>query len=333
MKKFFSLIALAGVLAACTPEQIQTAFKLDGAKGVIAVEVVKLDGAPISGQFQIAGYQSLPNSSITYEGNKALIAFYAAESTAISEQVLTLTATGDQIITPVSTTVTVPDLIAGQVVALSGRIRVGESVDGWYFMYDEEAGMKSEKVGFLANPHYATYAYTHGDVDSWYVNNSENMLMGTVPITYKEGYSAGRDVVFPDYSGFETVYPGGTETVVVKDWVENAKAGNLQEITVNYEFMVSAWAMWNVVVRQIVTPVVQSILAVKLNEDGTAPVADGKPLASATVYTVASVTADKYECSFGAEELPYPDAAGHYVPGNGAAHGGENAGGGISFNE
>ena len=334
MKKFFSLIALAGVIAACTPEQIETAFKLEGAKGTIAVEVVKLDGSAISGSFQISGYQSLPNSNVTYAANKALITFYAPESDAIAEQVLTLTASGDEIITPVSTTVTVPYLLAGQVAALSGRIRVGESVDGWYFMFDEETGEKTETIGFLANPHYATYAYTHGDVNSWYVNNSENMLKGTVPVTYQEGYSAGRDVVFPDYAGFETVYPAGSESVVVKDWVENAKAGDLKETTVNYEFQVSAWAMWNVVVRKIVTPATQSILAVKLNEDGTAPLDEkGKPLASAEVYKVASVTADKYECSYGVEELPYPNAAGHYVEGHGHANGGDNAGGGISFNE
>ena len=332
MKKFISLIAFAGVIAACTPEQIETAFKLEGAKGAIAVEVVKLDGSAISGQFEIEGFKSLPSSNVTYSGNKALITFAAGESEAIPEQVLTLTASGEQIITPVSTTVTVPALLAGQVAQLSGSIRVGESVDGWYFMFDEKAGEASENIGLLANSHFTTYTYTHEGVESWYVNNSENMLSGSVSIPVKEGYSAGTDVVFPDYAGFETVYPG--EAVVVKDWVESVKAADLKETTVNYEFKVSAWAMWNVIVRQITTPVTRSIIAAKLNADGSAPVdAEGKLLASAEPFTVASVKAEKYECTYGVKELPYPGAAGHYEEGHGHAHGGENAGGGISFNE
>ena len=40
MKKLFSLIALAGVIAACTPEQVDTAFKLAGGKVTVNVEVV-----------------------------------------------------------------------------------------------------------------------------------------------------------------------------------------------------------------------------------------------------------------------------------------------------
>ena len=336
MKKFISLIAFAGVIAACTPEQIETAFKLEGAKGAIAVEVVKLDGSAISGQFEIEGFKSLPSSNVTYSGNKALITFAAGESEAIPEQVLTLTASGDQIITPVSTTVTGPELLAGQVAQLSGSIRVGESVDGWYFAFAEEAGEASEQIGYLANTHYATYAYTHKNVESWYVNNSENLLSGTVDVPVKTGYSAAADadVTFPDYAGFETVYPGEAGAVVVKDWVASTKAGNVSETTEKYEFYVSAWAMWNVVVRNIVTPVTRSIVAAKLNADGSAPVdAEGKILASAESYTVASVKANKYETAFGVVELPYPEAAGHYEEGHGHAHGGENAGGGISFNE
>ena len=316
MKKFFSLIALAGVLAACTPEQIQTAFKLDGAKGVIAVEVVKLDGAPISGQFQIAGYQSLPNSSITYEGNKALIAFYAAESTAISEQVLTLTATGEQIITPVSTTVTVPDLIAGQVVTLSGLIRVGENADGWYVDVVETKGEPSQSEGFLANDSYSTYAYSHAGISSWYVNNSENYLTGSVQIPVEVGSEPCTNFTSTDYAGFENA---------IAQFKSSSEAGTLTSEVVNYDFVVSAWAMWNVYVQRSVCPVHAKLQATRLGADGER---------TDEVVTLAECDYVLHlETTYRAVELPYPEAAGHYVEGHGHANGGNNAGGGISFNE
>ena len=49
MKKFFSLLALAGALVACTPEEIPTYFEVKNAKAEINVEVIELYTAqPIS---------------------------------------------------------------------------------------------------------------------------------------------------------------------------------------------------------------------------------------------------------------------------------------------
>ena len=54
MKKFFSLIALVGVIAACTPEQVDTAFKLAGGKVLVNVEVVDIiNGGTYSGPVDI----------------------------------------------------------------------------------------------------------------------------------------------------------------------------------------------------------------------------------------------------------------------------------------
>ena len=330
MKKFFSLIALAGVIAACTPEQIQTAFKLAGAKGTIEVEVVKLNGDPIEGQFSIAGFESLPGSNIAYSGNKATITFQAGESTAIAQQQLTLTATGEQILKPVSTAVTVPDLLAGQVAVLSARIRVGETLQGWYFSEEDESGKKETKIGFLTNDNYPTYAYTHDDVTSWYVNNSEYMLEGVAEIPYKDGFSAGRDVVRHDYAGWEAVYIdylfGLSVEMTVDDWIEAMMEEDVEEGVIEYPFQVSAWGMWNIIVYQSTTPITSKLIATKLDEEGE--------LTDETVL-LASVTYDAYEFDGGFYELPYPEAAGHYQKGHGHdAHGtAANAGGGISFNE
>jgi len=336
MKKIFSLIALAGVIAACTPEQIQTAFKLAGAKGAIDVEVVKLNGDPIEGQFQIAGFDALPGSSIAYSGNKAVITFQAAEGASVALTDLTLTATGENILFPVSGKVTVPALVPGQEAKLACRIRVGETVGEWYFGEEGEAG-ETELVqsGLLANPHYTTFAYSHAGIESWYVNNSEFMLSGVVEVPYKEGYTAGYDVEFHDYAGFETVYVdyiwGLSVPMAVKDWVEAMSAEDLEEGTAKINFKVSAWAMWNIYDEIYRTPIKARLVAIPLVKDEDGELVPSENEADKKV--VASVSYDKFETEAGLIELPYPEAAGHYVKGQGHENGATNAGGGISFNE
>ena len=334
MKKFFSLIALAGVIAACTPEQIQTAFKLAGAKGTIEVEVVKLNGDPIEGQFSIAGYESLPGSNIAYSGNKATITFQAGESTPIAQQQLTLTASGEQILKPVSTTVTVPDLLAGQTAMLSCKIRAGESLEGWYFYEDITEGDAIVKTGLLENANYAKYSATHYDIPFWYVNNSEYILDGVVEIPYKYGNSAAYDIVRKDYAGFEEIYLdiflGLSEKIAVSEWLDmyldSYGEADIEEDVFEAPFQVSAWAMWNVYVDQATIPYDVKLMAVKLDENGKET--DEK-------IELASFKVDFYDYDAGMIELAYPDAAGHYVKGHGHdAHGtAANAGGGISFNE
>lgn len=330
MKKFFSLIALAGVIAACTPEQIETAFKLAGAKGTIDVEVVKLNGDALEGTYKITGFEQLPGSSIAYNGNKATITFSAAESASINLTEISLTAEGEQIIKPVSTIVTVPTIYAGQVAKLSARIRVGETLQGWYFSEESEYGETESKIGFLANDHYATHAYTHGDITSWYVNNSEFMLSGTAQVPYIDGFSAGYNVEQHDYAGWEAIYLdyifGLSVETTVDEWVEAMCAEDLEEGVIDFPFQVSAWAMWNIIVYQDKTPITAKLTATKVDEEGEL---------TDEVVLLASVTYDRYDFEGGLVELPYPGAAGHYEKGHGHdAHGnGANAGGGISFNE
>lgn len=316
MKKLFSLIALAGVIAACTPEQIETAFKLAGAKGTIEVEVVKLDGTPYEGQFQITGYDALPGNSISYAGNKATISFQAAESAAVTLADLTLTATGENILYPETGKVTVPSLLAGQEAKLSCRIRVGENADGWYVDIDEKTISTFVEDGFLANDAYPTYAYSHGGIESWYVNNTENYLTGSVTVVDKYGFTEGYNFEFNNYVGFENS-------------IANFKAifepEDMETEEIKYDFKVSAWAMWNVVVEYLGYLREGALTATKIGEDGKL---------TKEVIDLAKCNYKFYLGSlYGAIEIPYPEATGHYVEGHGHAHGGDNAGGGISFNE
>ena len=54
MKKLFALLALAAAMLACTPEQVETAFKLAGGKVLVEVEVVDIiNGGAYSGPVEI----------------------------------------------------------------------------------------------------------------------------------------------------------------------------------------------------------------------------------------------------------------------------------------
>ncbi len=316
MKKFFSLIALAGVIAACTPEQIQTAFKLAGAKGAIDVEVVKLNGDPIEGQFSIAGYESLPNANISYAGNKATITFSAAESKEINLIDLTLTVSGDEIVRPESTKISVPSILAGQEAKLYALIRVGENVDDWYVHSSTKTEEDKYEIGYLVNDAYEKMAYTHDIFDFWYVNNTENLLTGVAKIDDIYGYSACTNLVVNNYAGFENTVAG---------YVENMEEDMIDVEKVDYEFIVSAWAMWNVAVVNFYDLKHSKLLATRIGADGE--LTDEEILLASCDYKYYWLTI------YGVEELPYPNATGHYVEGHGHAHGGDNAGGGISFNE
>lgn len=316
MKKLFSLIALAGVIAACTPEQIETAFKLAGAKGSIEVEVVKLDGTAYDGQFQVSGYDALPHSDISYSGNKATIVFSADESKPINLADLNLTVTGENILNPETGRVTVPSLLAGQEAKLHCLVRVGENADGWYVDIDEKTLDVFVEEGLLANDAYPTYAYTHDGIESWYVNNTENYLSGSVDIVDKYGFTEGYNFEYNNYVGFENSIANFTAVFEPEDM-------ETEEFT--YDFKVSAWAMWNVYVDYVGYLREGVLTATKIGADGKL---------TEEVLTLAKCNYKFYLGTlYGAIELPYPEATGHYVEGHGHAHGGDNAGGGISFNE
>ncbi|MBP5337361.1 MAG: hypothetical protein J6Y63_07640 [Bacteroidales bacterium] len=330
MKKFFSLIALVGVIAACTPEQLSTAFKLAGAAGEINVEVVKLNGDALEGSFSITGFESLPGAAISYSGNKAVITFQAAESTPLSLTDLTLTASGENILFPESTKLTVPEILAGQQTKLACKIRVGENMGDWYITMDEEDYDYDYEIGYLVNSHYENVAYTHDAFDQWYVNNSDLLLTGTVEVPYVYGYTAGHDFVRHDYAGFEQFEQDfmswfGMEPSTIDEWIEAMSEDDLEEGVEEEEFTVSAWSYWNYVCIQEIYYVAARLYAIKVvDQELTDEEVD-----------LASCKYEFFYPMWGQIEIPSPTMPGHahYEFGHGHGHGGDNAGGGISFNE
>ena len=329
MKKFFSLIALVGMIAACTPEQIQTAFKLAGAKGTINVEVLNLNGTPYDGQFQISGQEGLPGVTTNYSGNKATIEFQLADSQAVESIInLTLSASGPEIYVPAKSSVIVPKILAGGEAVLACTIKVGEQVGDWYLYEDMEYGDDVTEVGFLVNSHYQVYehaityyaSWIEFEVPSWYVNNSDLILKGTCEIPILDGI-VNNGVVTKDYAGFSN-----SIKEFVDEWAWYMEDIELYDETYTYNFEVSGWAMWNVAVVHNVYPVDFTLTAIKLDDDLN--LTDEE-------IELGHANCDIYDTMFGKVEQPYPGMPGHahYEEGHGHGHGAENAGGGISFNE
>ena len=306
MKKFFSLIALVGVIAACTPEQVETAFKLAGGKVTVEVQVVDIiNGGAYTGAYTVSSnFGTVSGNTITYQAN---------ESDIVPAGEYTVSVTGPQLAKTYTSTFAVPGVLAGGQAAIKVVVPVGEPMNGW--TVDAVKGKKTEgeNVYLLVNSHYPTHAYSHDGIDTWYYNNSEFVLEGTAE--YKDADSDEvSNVVDNNLLGFEGV---------VTNLAQSLKWNWPYYYDDTYEFTVSAWAMWNV--RQIdywyECPV--TVIASKEGETDLT-------LGGFDYKYVETVDIQVYE-------LPYPGAPSHahYHAGHGHdAHGSAaNAGGGMAINE
>ena len=318
MKKLFSLIALAGVIAACTPEQVDTAFKLAGGKVTVNVEVVDIiNGGTYTGAYTVS------STFGTVSGNQ--IVYQAAESSPVAAGDYTVSVSGPQLAKTYSSNFTVPAVLAGGEAEINVVVPVGEPLNGWTVeaQMDRENAEVWYEYGYLVNTHYPTHAYSHEGIETWYYNNTEYILEGSVEYTW-ERYGATSNKVDNKIVGFEGIV----------DKVENSLLGRFMwdggERT--YNFTVSAWAMWNVVqtVGHAAIPVL--VWAYKdANENGEEDAGEEHLDLGSMDFEYVSFL------NIQAVELPYPGAPGHahYHAGHGHdAHGSAaNAGGGISFNE
>ena len=332
MRKYLPLIALLALFVACKPEQKpepQPEQKPEekpepipeGARGVLSIDVLRPGGDPLTGEFRITGYESLPESKIAYSGNRATVSFQAAEGVSLPATELTLSVTGDILLFPGTDKISVPAIAAGENRDLSFQVHVGEDIRNWQFEEKKTVGERTlTGRRILDNRNYPSYDFEleGASVLSWYVNNTAYRLSGTVAITFREGYSEGYDTETHDYAGFESIPLPKDGSTTVEAWLDAHKESTEMETTLNYSFHVSAWAMWNVIIQLYVEPETQSLLAVRL--DGNGNPTDEK-------VVLASVTRNQFECSYGIEELPYPLADGEYVWDGGLEGGAGNAGG------
>ena len=318
MKKLFSLIALAGVIAACTPEQVDTAFKLAGGKVTVNVEVVDIiNGGTYTGAYTVS------STFGTVSGNQ--IVYQAAESSPVAAGDYTVSVSGPQLAKTYSSNFTVPAVLAGGEAEINVVVPVGEPLNGWTIesMLDQENAVVWIEYGYLVNTHYPTHAYSHDGIESWYYNNSEYLLEGSVDYTW-ERYGATSNKVDNKIVGFEGIVDNVENELLARYMWRGGER--------TYTFTVSAWAMWNVVQMEGHVATQLLVWAYKdANENGEEDAGEEHLDLGSMDFEYVSFL------NIQAVELPYPGAPGHahYHKGHGHdAHGSAaNAGGGISFNE
>jgi len=235
MKKFFSLIALVGVFAACQPEKIETTFDPDPAVATIEMTAVDLETGKVT-------------TDVTY----------SAEGATVSGSTLTITGTPN--ITARELTVNakfgngaysetyhINDLIAGGKATYSFTIAVGESkATGLEFVKGDTKENAEQYFTFKQAEHegHATtadhYAFSHDghSPSSWQLNNTEMVLL--LSTEYEE--YVGKKV-----SGISLNKATEEETALVQAYANALATPKLSTDIKNYSFKVSAWAYYNVV--------------------------------------------------------------------------------------
>jgi hypothetical protein len=301
MKKFFSLIALVAVFAACQPEKVQTAFTVAGATATINVQVFNVNtGAAYGGTYTLSASEG------TVSGGT--VAIESAQSTGISKHDVTLTVTGPKLAKTYTYAVTIPDVLAGGHADVNAIIVVGEDGDTYDYEVVESATEEVTEVA-MVNDHYPTH--THADTD-YYLNNSEFLLEGEIEYDVLSGSE-----IIKDSEDFKL----GFDTQVKENIMKAYNSGKKVE-KATLPITVSAYAIWRAWATYTVKTVKYTVNATNL--------ATKEKLVAGTFsgYQYSSTKAEY-------EEKAAPGADGHYSPGHGHdAHGSQaNAGGGIIYSE
>jgi len=235
MKKFFSLIALVGVFAACQPEKIETTFDPDPAEATIQMTAVDLGTGKVTTDVTYSAEgATVSGSTLTIKGTPN-----------IKARDLTVNATFGN--GKYSETYHINDLIAGGKASYSFTIAVGESkATGLEFEKGETKENAAKFYTFTQASHegHATaadhYAFSHDghSPSTWQLNNTEMLLL--LSTDYEE--NIGNKVSSLGLSG-ATI----EETALVQARADALATPKLSTATKSYSFKVSAWAYYNVV--------------------------------------------------------------------------------------
>ena len=312
MKKFFSLIALVGVFAACEPENLQTAFNVPDATATINVTV--LSGAP--------GFDE-KDATITYAWSNGETTQSIVGNPSIAAGTVKVTATWNG--SSESATVSFPQIYAGMDLVLTATVFIPyNSGDYKLVVKAGKPTVTTEVYGLQFAAHGHGYAKAQevkfDDVTYkvWMVENASEFIL-------EDQYT------YNTYKGFDV-----KETLKVLNNDFTADAENVYAAAIkkkgitkgfkSYDFSVAAWSLYNVINPEFTTVTPYTI--------------EAQPLLDSNNPTIPSVaTFSLYEKSYaiGHVEMAHPDHASHYVPHSGhltpdghALHGdNNNAGGGI----
>lgn len=320
MKKFFSLLALVGVLAACQKEDLKTAFKVDPGVATVHATAISIDGKDITGDV-----------TFSYNGQNGGTSqsFYSTDVEAFDQEVTVAAVwaghdgkrnfTADQKLRV--------HVLPGGKADFNVTLTLGEIIedDYTYSIVDAIDYDASETTFYYlteshshAATHAAPFVYHDGkSYDGVYLMNpSEFILRGTLNYTKKEGTVANSTIS----------WKAGVEPIA---WFTDYVSNLLEVDPVTYtpaslDFTVSGFAMY--CAYHAVFSAVGEAELFRTNSLGTTE----------------SIATFSYTEFFGNEAGVIEDACvgheAHYVPGHGHedhghshGHGNSNAGGGIVY--
>ena len=314
MKKFFSLIALVGVFAACEPENLQTAFTVANATATVNETV--LCAAPDFDSSEVTVTYGWSNG--TGFSTKSITGSPAIEAGSV-------TVTAHYRGAEASTTVSFPKIYAGMDAVLTATVILPYNAGGYVidFEYGDTEVADVEVYGLQAAAHGHGYGvaqeveFEGEKFKVWMMENAtEFILEDSYTQLIPDGYELGDFEVLNDDFAFESEY--------IYDLFDFYSGIDYEEES--YDFSVGAWSLYNVI-NPVITYVTPIIVTATPEEGSNNP--EIGPVASFNMYNLFAAC--------GVVEIAHPDHASHYHAGHGhythdghALHGGNNnAGGGI----
>ena len=310
MKKFFSLIALVGVFAACQPEDLRTAFSAANATADVAVTVVCAADGFTQGAAAITYAWSNGASTQAIEGNPYLNA-----------GTVTVTATYNG--ATASETVSFPRLLAGSQTHLTATVMLPYNAGGYEIKAEPVEPAEEETELYVLKA-----SLSHGTAEKYSVEYegktySVPMVENATEMVLSDKYS------YKSYSGYEVAAP---LTVTNSDFEDACgrifdAAQVLAGITPKAEtldFTVSAWSLYNVINPVVTTTTTYNLIATPNAGSNNPTLPNGG--------VVGNFKLSSKKATAGAVERAHPDHASHYEEGHGTGHGhgsNNNAGGGI----
>lgn len=304
MKKFFSLIALVGVFAACNPEDLTTYFTVTPATVTLTANAVS--AAP---DFDANAVTYTPSQVQTVSGTEA--------TPSIAPGQFTVSASYNGA-TSETQTVAYPRVLGGANLALQVTLTIPYNA-GDYTVEIKKAESKSETKVFCLPAAAHGHGYATQTVEYDGVEYEIPMLENANEFTLLDTYT---------FSKFEGLEPVAGSKVIANDdfaeYVNNAWANIADEKIVETpetkKLEISAWALYNVLG---VIETVETTYNVVATPNGNAPALPNDGVVGSYKIRTKNSGSQTFE-------VAHPDHASHYEAGHGNGHGnGSNAGGGL----
>lgn len=349
MKKFFSLIALVGVFAACQQENIRTAFSVDPAVATINLSAKCVDGTNITAKTSFTVDGTAVNGNVAtisgtnlvgktvkvaatwtgYDGQKNFTAsqdvvinlLAGGKGTYQADFVLgTVTLPDDYVITQIkkSASETTTRYFLDACHSYYGYVGHNSALaHGWvshgdaHETHDMSHGQVVYHDGYMTGGHEEIFV--GGDLALYYVQNpTEFVVRGTVNYTEFSGEEAVDELVW-----YTNLRPG----FIQKIWEELDEA-EIKETPKTLDIIVSGWSAYSVF--SDVTEILYDYTYTATGKNG-----ESFKVASFSTIFKASTEANFLEWACPGHEAHYVEGHGH--DSHGTAHGSSNAGGGIVY--